>query len=83
MRAMTITLITTANNPGSLPAEPRLPGLLNALKGIDVSMSCEAVGYEAFPQTRALEHTPGRVFGEVKEPLGALLEEVGFQGGGT
>lgn len=67
----------------NLPAESRLPGLLNALKGIDVSVSCEAVRYEASPQSRALEHTAGRVFGKVMESLGALLEEVGSRGGGT
>lgn len=59
------------------------PGLLNALKGIDISMSCGAIGYEAVPWAHALEHTAGRGFGEVMEPLGLLLEEVGSQGGRT
>jgi hypothetical protein len=65
------------------PQSQGSPGLSNVLKGIDVSVSCGAVGYEAFPQAHALEQTAGRIFGEVMEPLGALLEEAGFQGGGT
>lgn len=46
-------------------------------------MSFEAVGYKLFPQAHAWGRTAGRVFGEVMEPLGALLEEARSQGGGT
>lgn len=83
VRVTTVMLIITANRSGSCLQSQGSPGLLNALKGIDISMSCETIGYEAVPWAHALEHTAGRGLGELMEPLGPLLEEVGSQGGRT
>lgn len=49
VRVTTVMLIITANRSGSCLQSQGSPGLLKAFKGIDISMSCGAIGYEAVP----------------------------------